>query len=177
MFTGRRFRGWGWTTPAHYYLLRPDGHIGYRADGTDLNGLGRYLARCLPNPSASMSTPGSRRRYVSAAEARVQPSCEGGGEVRVQDSHPQSGASGFAGRSCSVPVRGRGPGRRPPLDAASQLDLPGGSEPACPGVVTSAVTGSSWLGQLPGAGAVTPSRPRVRPCRTAGAGNRADRRR
>jgi hypothetical protein len=37
-----------------HYLIRPDGHIGYRAAGTDLDGLGRYLARWLPNP-----TPGS----------------------------------------------------------------------------------------------------------------------
>jgi hypothetical protein len=32
-----------------HYLIRPDGHIGYRATGTDLDGLGRYLARWLPN--------------------------------------------------------------------------------------------------------------------------------
>jgi 2-polyprenyl-6-methoxyphenol hydroxylase-like FAD-dependent oxidoreductase len=34
-----------------HYLIRPDGHIGYRAAGTDLDGLGRYLARWLPNPT------------------------------------------------------------------------------------------------------------------------------
>jgi 2-polyprenyl-6-methoxyphenol hydroxylase-like FAD-dependent oxidoreductase len=34
-----------------HYLIRPDGHIGYRATGTDLDGLGRYLARWLPNPT------------------------------------------------------------------------------------------------------------------------------
>jgi 2-polyprenyl-6-methoxyphenol hydroxylase-like FAD-dependent oxidoreductase len=33
--------------PAHY-LVRPDGHIGYRAGGTDLTGLDAYLARWLP---------------------------------------------------------------------------------------------------------------------------------
>ena len=31
------------------YLIRPDGHIGYRAGGDDLAGLQRYLARWLPN--------------------------------------------------------------------------------------------------------------------------------
>jgi 2-polyprenyl-6-methoxyphenol hydroxylase-like FAD-dependent oxidoreductase len=30
------------------YLIRPDGHIGYRAGGDDLAGLQRYLARWLP---------------------------------------------------------------------------------------------------------------------------------
>jgi 2-polyprenyl-6-methoxyphenol hydroxylase-like FAD-dependent oxidoreductase len=34
------------------YLVRPDGHIGYRAAGTALDGLGRYLARWLPNATA-----------------------------------------------------------------------------------------------------------------------------
>ncbi len=34
-----------------HYLIRPDGHIGYRAAGTDLDGLGRYLTRWLPNPT------------------------------------------------------------------------------------------------------------------------------
>jgi 2-polyprenyl-6-methoxyphenol hydroxylase-like FAD-dependent oxidoreductase len=34
-----------------HYLIRPDGHIGYRAAGTDLDGLGGYLARWLPNPT------------------------------------------------------------------------------------------------------------------------------
>jgi 2-polyprenyl-6-methoxyphenol hydroxylase-like FAD-dependent oxidoreductase len=32
-----------------HYLVRPDGHVGYRAAGTDLDGLQRYLARWLPN--------------------------------------------------------------------------------------------------------------------------------
>jgi hypothetical protein len=31
------------------YLIRPDGHIGYRGGGDDLAGLQRYLARWLPN--------------------------------------------------------------------------------------------------------------------------------
>jgi 2-polyprenyl-6-methoxyphenol hydroxylase-like FAD-dependent oxidoreductase len=31
------------------YLIRPDGHIGYRCAGTDLDGLQRYLSRWLPN--------------------------------------------------------------------------------------------------------------------------------
>ena len=34
---------------AAHYLVRPDGHVGYRAAGTDLQGLQRYLARWLPN--------------------------------------------------------------------------------------------------------------------------------
>jgi 2-polyprenyl-6-methoxyphenol hydroxylase-like FAD-dependent oxidoreductase len=34
-----------------HYLIRPDGHIGYRADGTDLQGLQHYLTRWLPNPA------------------------------------------------------------------------------------------------------------------------------
>jgi 2-polyprenyl-6-methoxyphenol hydroxylase-like FAD-dependent oxidoreductase len=32
------------------YLIRPDGHVGYRAGGTDLTGLTRYLDRWLPAP-------------------------------------------------------------------------------------------------------------------------------
>jgi 2-polyprenyl-6-methoxyphenol hydroxylase-like FAD-dependent oxidoreductase len=35
-----------------HYLIRPDGHIGYRAAGTDLDGLQQYLNRWLPNPTA-----------------------------------------------------------------------------------------------------------------------------
>jgi hypothetical protein len=31
------------------YLIRPDGHIGYRCGGDDLAGLQRHLARWLPN--------------------------------------------------------------------------------------------------------------------------------
>jgi hypothetical protein len=33
------------------YLIRPDGHVGYRAGDTHLDGLDRYLARWLPNPT------------------------------------------------------------------------------------------------------------------------------
>jgi 2-polyprenyl-6-methoxyphenol hydroxylase-like FAD-dependent oxidoreductase len=33
---------------AAHYLVRPDGHIGYRAGGTDLTGLVAYLTRWLP---------------------------------------------------------------------------------------------------------------------------------
>jgi 2-polyprenyl-6-methoxyphenol hydroxylase-like FAD-dependent oxidoreductase len=34
-----------------HYLVRPDGHVAYRAAGTDLDGLQRHLARWLPNPT------------------------------------------------------------------------------------------------------------------------------
>jgi 2-polyprenyl-6-methoxyphenol hydroxylase-like FAD-dependent oxidoreductase len=40
-------------TDTGHYLVRPDGHIGYRSGGTDLDGLQRYLARWLPNPMPS----------------------------------------------------------------------------------------------------------------------------
>jgi hypothetical protein len=30
------------------YLVRPDGHVGYRSGGTDLHGVERYLARWFP---------------------------------------------------------------------------------------------------------------------------------
>jgi hypothetical protein len=33
------------------YLIRPDGHVGYRCGGDDLTGLQRYLARWLPTTS------------------------------------------------------------------------------------------------------------------------------
>jgi FAD binding domain len=36
---------------AAHYLIRPDGHVGYRAAGTDLDGLQRHLAHWLPNPT------------------------------------------------------------------------------------------------------------------------------
>jgi hypothetical protein len=36
---------------AAHYLIRPDGHIGYRAAGTRLDGLQRHLAHWLPNPT------------------------------------------------------------------------------------------------------------------------------
>jgi 2-polyprenyl-6-methoxyphenol hydroxylase-like FAD-dependent oxidoreductase len=34
------------------YLVRPDGHVGYRCGGDDLAGLQRYLARWLPNTTS-----------------------------------------------------------------------------------------------------------------------------
>jgi 2-polyprenyl-6-methoxyphenol hydroxylase-like FAD-dependent oxidoreductase len=34
------------------YLIRPDGHVGYRAGGDDLAGLQRYLTRWLPNTTS-----------------------------------------------------------------------------------------------------------------------------
>jgi 2-polyprenyl-6-methoxyphenol hydroxylase-like FAD-dependent oxidoreductase len=34
------------------YLVRPDGHVGYRCGGDDLAGLQRYLARWLPNTAS-----------------------------------------------------------------------------------------------------------------------------
>jgi hypothetical protein len=34
------------------YVIRPDGHIGYRAGGDDLAGLQRYLARWLPSTTS-----------------------------------------------------------------------------------------------------------------------------
>jgi hypothetical protein len=37
------------------YLIRPDGHIGYRCGGDDLAGLQRYLTRWLPNTALSRS--------------------------------------------------------------------------------------------------------------------------
>jgi 2-polyprenyl-6-methoxyphenol hydroxylase-like FAD-dependent oxidoreductase len=36
------------------YLVRPDGHIGYRSGATDLGGLERYLARWLPGRRADV---------------------------------------------------------------------------------------------------------------------------
>jgi 2-polyprenyl-6-methoxyphenol hydroxylase-like FAD-dependent oxidoreductase len=44
---GQAFAQLGVTQAAHY-LVRPDGHVGYRAAGTDLHGLQRYLAHWLP---------------------------------------------------------------------------------------------------------------------------------
>jgi 2-polyprenyl-6-methoxyphenol hydroxylase-like FAD-dependent oxidoreductase len=37
---------------AAHYLVRPDGHIGYRGAGADLRGLHRHLARWLPGAAA-----------------------------------------------------------------------------------------------------------------------------
>ena len=45
-----------------HYLIRPDGHIGYRAAGTDLNGFRHYLIRWFP-----ATTP--RREQQTAARA------------------------------------------------------------------------------------------------------------
>jgi hypothetical protein len=42
-----------------HYLVRPDGHVGYRAAGPDLDGFERYLARWLRVPPAEGVT-GSR---------------------------------------------------------------------------------------------------------------------
>ncbi len=39
------------------YLIRPDGHVGYRAGGTDTTELARYLGRWLPGSQASTSRP------------------------------------------------------------------------------------------------------------------------
>jgi hypothetical protein len=44
---GRAFTRLG-VKRAAQYVVRPDGHIGYRNGGTDLDGLERYLARWLP---------------------------------------------------------------------------------------------------------------------------------
>jgi 2-polyprenyl-6-methoxyphenol hydroxylase-like FAD-dependent oxidoreductase len=44
---GHAFARLGVERAAHY-LVRPDGHVGYRAAGTDLGGLRRHLARLLP---------------------------------------------------------------------------------------------------------------------------------
>jgi 2-polyprenyl-6-methoxyphenol hydroxylase-like FAD-dependent oxidoreductase len=38
---------------AGQYLVRPDGYVGFRSSGTDLNGLFRYLARWFPGPAAT----------------------------------------------------------------------------------------------------------------------------
>jgi hypothetical protein len=47
---GQAFARLGVKETAHS-LIRPDGHVGYRAAGTDLDGLQRHLARWLPNPT------------------------------------------------------------------------------------------------------------------------------
>jgi 2-polyprenyl-6-methoxyphenol hydroxylase-like FAD-dependent oxidoreductase len=38
---------------AAYFLVRPDGYVGYRSGGTDLSGLERYLARWFPGAGAA----------------------------------------------------------------------------------------------------------------------------
>jgi 2-polyprenyl-6-methoxyphenol hydroxylase-like FAD-dependent oxidoreductase len=40
------------------YLVRPDGHVGYRAGGTDTTELARYLGRWLPGSHTSTSSSG-----------------------------------------------------------------------------------------------------------------------
>jgi 2-polyprenyl-6-methoxyphenol hydroxylase-like FAD-dependent oxidoreductase len=47
-FDGQAFARLGADGTAQY-LIRPDGHIGYRAGGSDLAGLQHYLTRWLPN--------------------------------------------------------------------------------------------------------------------------------
>jgi hypothetical protein len=39
---------WRGVEQAAHYLVRPDAHVTYRASGTDLDGLQRYLAHWLP---------------------------------------------------------------------------------------------------------------------------------
>jgi hypothetical protein len=39
------------------YLIRPDGHVGYRAGGTDGTQLARYLRSWLPSPHTSTTQP------------------------------------------------------------------------------------------------------------------------
>ena len=46
---GNALAGLGVEHTAHY-LIRPDGHIGYRSGGTDLHGVERYLRRWLTAP-------------------------------------------------------------------------------------------------------------------------------
>jgi hypothetical protein len=43
------------------YLVRPDGHIGYRCGGDDLAGLQRYLAHWLPNAPPHPATAANQR--------------------------------------------------------------------------------------------------------------------
>ena len=43
---------------AAQYLVRPDGHVGYRAGGTDATELARYLRRWLPGSQSSTSQSG-----------------------------------------------------------------------------------------------------------------------
>jgi 2-polyprenyl-6-methoxyphenol hydroxylase-like FAD-dependent oxidoreductase len=44
---------------AAQYLVRPDGHVGYRCAGTDLHGLERHLARWLPGTGAAAPRAGN----------------------------------------------------------------------------------------------------------------------
>ena len=50
---GEAFARLGVERAAHY-LVRPDGHIGYRSGGTDLRGLEHYLARWLSGGGANL---------------------------------------------------------------------------------------------------------------------------
>jgi 2-polyprenyl-6-methoxyphenol hydroxylase-like FAD-dependent oxidoreductase len=52
---------------AAHFLVRPDGYVGYRSGGSDLNGLGRYLARWLPGAGAASTAE-------SNASSRARPS-------------------------------------------------------------------------------------------------------
>ena len=47
--SGKALAALGGGRPAQY-LIRPDGHVGYRAGGTDLTGLSAYLTRWLTPP-------------------------------------------------------------------------------------------------------------------------------
>jgi 2-polyprenyl-6-methoxyphenol hydroxylase-like FAD-dependent oxidoreductase len=54
---GRALRRLGLTDhDTAHYLVRPDGHIGYRAGGTDLSDAARYLHHWLPRPPADTSS-------------------------------------------------------------------------------------------------------------------------
>jgi hypothetical protein len=49
---GRALRRLGLrATDAAVYLIRPDGHIGFRSGGADLAGLTAYLRRWVPDPA------------------------------------------------------------------------------------------------------------------------------
>jgi hypothetical protein len=48
---GRAFARLGVVTTAQY-LIRPDGHIGYRSGGSDLDGLLHHLIRWLPGTAS-----------------------------------------------------------------------------------------------------------------------------
>ena len=52
--TGQALRRLGLTAQhTAQYLVRPDGHVGYRAGGTDVTGLARYLGQWLPGSQTS----------------------------------------------------------------------------------------------------------------------------